>query len=337
MALEPRAVAEQLAHVLLGPPQHRRLKALGGRGLELRSIALEHLPELALGRPARDRDPPARPADALDLARGGLVVGREHVPEDRDDAVEASRPRTAGPGRRPTIQSTSTMASAPCSRATSIRPGDKSSPVTRAASLAAGIVALPVPQADVEHVHARADARRLRRAARRLRRSSPRRRGNCRCPTCRRSWRSYPLPQRRRLTCKSAGHGFDRHRHRRPPPLRRGRRRRRRARRGERRVRARPLQRDHGALGLRQVDADAHPRRARPPDLGLGSARRRRDLGPRRRRPDQAAPRQARLHLPVLQPDPGAHRRGEHRAAALDRRPQGRRRLAATGWSRRSG
>ena len=28
---------------------------------------------------------------------------------------------------------------------------------------------------------------------------------------------------------------------------------------------------------------------------------------PRRRRPDEAAPRQARLHLPVLQPDPGAH------------------------------
>ena len=227
----------------------------------------------------------------------------------------------------PTIQSTSTMASAPCSRATSIRPGDESSPVTRAASLAAGMVALPVPQ--------------------------PTSSTSCPGPTPADSTSCSPAPAifsetawklpvphmsslmavirttTPRLTCKSAGHGFDRHRHRRAPPLRRGRRRRRRARRGERRVRARPLQRDHGALGLRQVDADAHPRRARPPDLRLGSARRRRDLGPRRRRPDQAAARQARLHLPVLQPDPGAHRRGEHRAAAVDRGPQGRRRLAA--------
>ena len=33
---------------------------------------------------------------------------------------------------------------------------------------------------------------------------------------------------------------------------------------------------DHGPVGLRQVDAHAHPRRARPPDVGDGRARRRR-------------------------------------------------------------
>ena len=35
------------------------------------------------------------------------------------------------------------------------------------------------------------------------------------------------------------------------------------------RRRARRADRDHGALGLRQVDADAHPRGARPADLRL--------------------------------------------------------------------
>ena len=50
-----------------------------------------------------------------------------------------------------------------------------------------------------------------------------------------------------------------------------------------------------------------------------------RDHRARRRRADQAAPRQARLRLPVLQPAAGADRRGEPRAAALDRRPQARR------------
>ena len=44
----------------------------------------------------------------------------------------------------------------------------------------------------------------------------------------------------------------------------------------------------------------------------------------RRRRADQAAPRQARLRLPVLQPAAGPHRRGEPGAAALDRRSQAR-------------
>ena len=47
----------------------------------------------------------------------------------------------------PSSHSISTMASAPRSRAITIRPGERSRPVTRAPSLAAGIVALPVPHA----------------------------------------------------------------------------------------------------------------------------------------------------------------------------------------------
>ena len=45
------------------------------------------------------------------------------------------------------IHSTSTIASAARSRASESRAGEKSSPVTRAPARAAGIVALPVPQA----------------------------------------------------------------------------------------------------------------------------------------------------------------------------------------------
>ena len=41
-------------------------------------------------------------------------------------------------------------------------------------------------------------------------------------------------------------------------------------------------------------------------------------------RPHPAAAGQARLRLPVLQPDPGPHRRGERDAAALDRRAESR-------------
>ena len=40
------------------------------------------------------------------------------------------------------------------------------------------------------------------------------------------------------------------------------------------RIRARPLHRDHGPLGLGQVDPDAHPRRPRQADFGHGRARR---------------------------------------------------------------
>ena len=53
----------------------------------------------------------------------------------------------------------------------------------------------------------------------------------------------------------------------------------------------------------------------------IAGAGRRRTLRPRR---DAAPPRAHRLRLPVLQPAPDADRRGEHRAAALDRRREAR-------------
>ena len=56
------------------------------------------------------------------------------------------------------------------------------------------------------------------------------------------------------------------------PPLRRGRRRGRRAGRRQHRLRARSLHRDHGPVGLGQVDPDAHPRRARQADLAARSS-----------------------------------------------------------------
>ena len=84
------------------------------------------------------------------------------------------------------------------------------------------------------------------------------------------------------------------------------------------------VHRGDGAERLGQVDADALLRRARHRRLRLGVHR--------RPGPDQAqgqgahpaAPRRDRLRLPVLQPGADADRRGEHPAAAGDRRPQAR-------------
>ena len=89
-------------------------------------------------------------------------------------------------------------------------------------------------------------------------------------------------------------------------------------------VRARPADGRHGPVGLRQVHAHAHPRRARPAD-----ERRRHDRGhqphdAQRHRADEAAPEAHRIRLPVLQPAPDAERRGERRPAALDRRREAR-------------
>ena len=60
-------------------------------------------------------------------------------------------------------------------------------------------------------------------------------------------------------------------------PLRRGRRGGRRARAASRPSSRAGSSRDHGAVGLGQVDAHAHPRRPRPADRGLGRDRRHRD------------------------------------------------------------
>ena len=82
--------------------------------------------------------------------------------------------------------------------------------------------------------------------------------------------------------------------------------------------------RDHGPVRLRQVDADAHPRRARPAHLRLRDAGRDAARQPERHRDHEAAPQAHRLHLPVLQPASDAERGGEHPPAALDRRREAR-------------
>ena len=71
------------------------------------------------------------------------------------------------------------------------------------------------------------------------------------------------------------------------------------------------------------------------PTVGHVVDRRRRARRPRRQGAHRAAPRQDRLHLPVVQPAAGADRRGEHRAAADDRRPRARRRRGSTQLHRR--
>ena len=115
--------------------------------------------------------------------------------------------------------------------------------------------------------------------------------------------------------------------------LRHRRRRRRRARQRQRRPRRRRVHRDHGPLGLRQVDPAARPRRPRPADVGRGVPRRHRDHLAQRQGADPAAPRPDRLHLPVVQPAPDHDRGGEHRAARCGSPAASR---TSTGWRRSS-
>ena len=93
-------------------------------------------------------------------------------------------------------------------------------------------------------------------------------------------------------------------------------------------VPGRPVHRDHGPVGLRQVHADAPAGRPRPADLGLGRCSTARSSPTSTTRPHAAAPRPARLRLPGLQPRAGPHRRGEHPAAAHARGPQARQGVA---------
>ena len=72
-----------------------------------------------------------------------------------------------------------------------------------------------------------------------------------------------------------------------------------------------------GPVGLRQDDAAQPDRRPRPADVGTGwSWPEPTSAQLSRRRAGQVAQPQRRLHLPVLQPDPGADRVRERRAAA---------------------
>ena len=114
-----------------------------------------------------------------------------------------------------------------------------------------------------------------------------------------------------------------------PPPLRRGGRRGRRARRRDRLLRARAASARSWARPAPGKSTLMHILAGLDrPTSGYVELDGAEITGARRRRPHQAAPRQARLHLPVLQPDPGPHGGGEHRAAAVDRGPQGRRGVA---------
>ena len=100
-----------------------------------------------------------------------------------------------------------------------------------------------------------------------------------------------------------------------------------------RRLGRRRERRAHGRDGpvrLREVDAHAHPGRARPPDRGRRPDRRHRDRRAERHPAHQAAARAHRLHLPVLQPAADADGEGEHRPAAVDRGREARRRPGST-------
>ena len=101
--------------------------------------------------------------------------------------------------------------------------------------------------------------------------------------------------------------------------LRHRRRGRHRARQRDRRPPRGPVHRDHGPLGLRQVDAAAHARRPRPAHVGPGVPRGHRDHLAQGQGAHPAASRPDRLHLPVVQPAPDHDRGREHRAADADR------------------
>ena len=73
---------------------------------------------------------------------------------------------------------------------------------------------------------------------------------------------------------------------------------------------------DHGPVGIREVHAVAHPRRARLADRRPGLHRRRRPDAAERQAPDTAAARPGRFRVPGVQPDPDAHGQGEHHPAA---------------------
>ena len=98
-----------------------------------------------------------------------------------------------------------------------------------------------------------------------------------------------------------------------------------RARRRERRVRARPADRDHGSVRLRQVDSHALHGRPRHPDLRAGRHRRRQTSSGLK---DKALTTLRRDRLGFVFQSfnlvPDAHRAGEHHPAARHRRREAR-------------
>ena len=82
---------------------------------------------------------------------------------------------------------------------------------------------------------------------------------------------------------------------------------------------ARPLHRDHGPVGFRQVDADALPRRARHADVGPGLHRRHRARLAVRPAADACCAASASASCSRRSTSADAHRRGEHHAAVRAR------------------
>ena len=95
-------------------------------------------------------------------------------------------------------------------------------------------------------------------------------------------------------------------------------------RRRHRRLRGRPLHRDHGAVGLGQVHADALRRRPRHPHLRPGVHRRHRPHHAERQGAHPGPPGQGRLRVPGVQPHPHPQRLREHHAPDRPRRPEAR-------------
>ncbi len=214
-----------------------------------------------------------------------LVVVEAAVPGDDDDAAPRAPPRPPAPSApasatiscsvgAPITKAPPPAAASPARRATTmpavtIRSGPTStpSPRSRSAYSAGRRVGLLVTKHDL--LAGRQQRRqRLGRAGDRLAADPDdavevdqevRRIGRRASPAA-----GYSLPAR--YGAPSGRQRTGRRRHRRHPPLRRGRRRGRRAGRRQHRLRPRPLHRDHGTLGLGQVDADAHPRRPRQAD-----------------------------------------------------------------------
>ena len=100
-----------------------------------------------------------------------------------------------------------------------------------------------------------------------------------------------------------------------------------------RRVRARRVHRDHGPVGLGQVDAAALPRRSRLAHERPGVPRRHRPQRALREGAHAGPPRPHRLRLPDVQPHPDAHRAREHHAADGARGPASPTRRGSTASS----
>src|SRR3954454_22949632 len=101
----------------------------------------EHPSDIEMRRPGGEGDGAAGLQHAQHLADGDLGTRREHVAELAEHHVELVCRLSASPSAK----STSRFASCACSRARSIRTGDRSRPLTFAPRRAAVIAATPVP------------------------------------------------------------------------------------------------------------------------------------------------------------------------------------------------